>query len=91
MRPKADSLGEKVAQYRGLTGRERALPEPARETLAALQAAGLRGLCGPRASAFGLGPGLGSPGPLGRNTDDVISPQALRCRGYAGHSGLVRD
>jgi hypothetical protein len=38
----------------------------AHEVLAALQAAGGWGCVLPRASAFGLSPGLGSPGPLGR-------------------------
>jgi hypothetical protein len=71
---------EKAINHRGLKGREsfcrsRALSV---QVLAALQAAGSVGAFGPRASACGLSPGLGSPGPLGR----TIRPR-LRAAGIS--------
>jgi len=53
----------------GLKGRGSFLAEP---VLATLQAATMGTPCLPRASAFGLSPGLGSLDPLGRTEIDSI-------------------
>lgn len=66
----ADALGKNVILYRGLTGRERF--SGIGSALGSAQVSrGLSdrrdvGVCEPRESAFGLIPGLWSPGPLGR-------------------------
>ena len=63
LRPKADALGGGMTMGCGLTGRESCLAEPGSRDLPGRNDWG-RVL--PRASAFGLSPGLESPDPLGR-------------------------
>jgi hypothetical protein len=68
LRPKADALGRRGTTIKEACKAARALRlgfvQP--EALATFQAAWGKLACLPRASAFGLSPGLGSLGPLGR-------------------------
>ena len=75
LRPKADALGSKGPHRCGLKGRE----NPTRQE-GSRGPSGRNGLSSlpPRASAFGLSPGLRSPGPLGRTEPDVLG---LPCSG----------
>jgi hypothetical protein len=92
MRPKADSLGSQaLTSLRSERPREtwaetRAEPIPENLSRPVRPRYGITFL--PRASAFGLSPGLGSPGPLGRwkaQSAQVISRRVLTWHTYLAH------